>query len=118
MHATAAETNLAAECRAVEEGHLCRLDRAEHCFVVRSDSTAATYRLHPRGVDGYVVCDCDCPAGRRAHERMGVTACKHQALVCRRLEREGLVYFDGALWRTEAPAAGPHSSNRSERSKS
>lgn len=105
MSTTTAEHNLAAECRAVEEGHRCRLDRERGVFLVRSDSRPVTYELRASGVSGYVVVTCTCPAHRHGTQRsLGTVPCKHAALVCRRLEREGLARFDGRVWRITSSA--------------
>lgn len=96
----AVERNLGAEVRAVEEGHRCRLDAARGLFLVKSDTSGRTYELGAKAYDDLVAIHCTCPAGVKRHVPAGQTVCKHAALVARRLEREGLVRFDGRLWRT------------------
>lgn len=95
--------NLSAECRAVEEGHCARIDANRGVFVVTSDTHPdRSYDVVANAVGtvmGYVVTHCTCPAGRRRLEP-GDVGCKHAALVCRRLEREGLAAFDGRRWVT------------------
>jgi hypothetical protein len=92
--------NIAAEVRAVEEGHLCRLDAQRHCFIVRSDSGPRTYELRPGAMGDLLTVSCTCPAGIKGRQRpAGTVGCKHAALVARRMEREGFAHFDGESWR-------------------
>lgn len=102
------ERNLAAEVRAVEEGHLCRVDADRGRFLVKADSWDGTYELTAQAVGDLVRFSCQptpaakAPRGVQRHARqvpLGVAPCKHAALVARRLERAGLVRFDGRLWR-------------------
>ena len=98
---TIAQRNLAAECRFVEEGHHVRLDADHHVLLVTSDTRpGVTYELVPRGVGGYLVVTCSCPAGVHRSVAAGQVPCKHASGVARRLEREGLACLgrDG-LWR-------------------
>ncbi len=95
---TPAQANLAAEARAVEEGHYARYDAARHAFVVRSDTSDRSYAVTAYGAPDLIAFSCDCPAGVHRHVPAGSVACKHQALVGRRLEREGLAHFDGGHW--------------------
>lgn len=90
--------NLAAEVRAVEEGHHCRIDHDRGLFLVRSDTSGRTYELTAYARDGRVVVSCTCPAGVKRSVPAGQAKCKHAALVCRWLEREGLARFDGRVW--------------------
>jgi len=108
MISSAAWTNLTAEMRAVEEGHRCRLSPDGSRLLVKSESNPeVTYTLTVEGYGGFVAVTCDCPAGRgeRAPRGLGVAQCKHAALACRRLEREGLARFSGERWVLTAKAA-------------
>lgn len=109
------EAALAAECRAVEEGHHARWDDARQRFLVKSDSGPRTYEVTVNAVvpanlacPAWLTFGCTCPAGVRG----GRTAsrpvpCKHAALVARRLERMGLASWAGeaAPWRPEGALA-------------
>lgn len=95
---TTAERNLAAEARAVEEGHHARYDAERHRFLVKSDTSDRTYQLAAHGAPDLVAFSCTCPAGVRRHVPAGTVPCKHSALIARRLERQGLVRFDGTYW--------------------
>ncbi len=93
--------NLAAECRAVEDGHLARLAPDGKALLVKSDTRpGVTYRVTVSGVNGFVHGTCDCPWGEHAPagQGLGMATCKHLALACRRLVREGLARFDGERW--------------------
>lgn len=104
--ASTASRNLAAEVRAVEEGHKVRIDHARGVFLVRSDSGPRTYALTAQGQDGVVVVSCDCPAGVRTQVPRGQVPCKHAALICQRLGRAGLVMLDDfGKWLITAKAA-------------
>lgn len=87
---TAAQRNVAAECRFVEEGHRVYLvhDHAE----VKSDTLdRVTYEVRAHGEGDLVVFSCTCTGGRRGRQvPRGVTPCKHAAGLGRRLERAGL----------------------------
>ncbi len=114
MESTPATRNLAAEVRAVEEGHRARLDGAS--LVVTSDThhgkqfriTATTpwagqpvtFTCTPEG-DGAFRND----HGRRTAQP-GVCGCKHAALAARRLEREGIVVLAAGQW-VASELAGP-----------
>jgi hypothetical protein len=94
---------LAAEMRAVEQGHRARL-QADGSILVKSDSQGGSYRVRVHGVeDGVLVFDCTCPSGDyRAYLPV---PCKHAALVGRRLEREGRATWQNGTWRPrEQPA--------------
>lgn len=93
---------LAAECRAVEEGHHARWDDARQRFLVKSDSGPRTYEVTVRGivpanhdVAPWLDFGCTCPAGMRGRTSSRPVPCKHAALVARRLERTGLASWDG-----------------------
>ncbi len=101
------QRNLAAELRAIEEGHRARLDSERHCLLVKSDSSDRNYELVPRAIGGYLVVSCTCPAGQHRSAPIGDLVCKHAALVARRLERYGLVRFDGRSWRIPDEVAPP-----------
>lgn len=96
---TAAHSNLLAEARAIEEGHHARFDAEHRRFLVKSDNGPRTYELTARGVGGRLVVSCTCPAGVRRSVPAGSVACKHQARVARRFEREGLVQWVNGIWR-------------------
>ncbi|QOR55393.1 MAG: hypothetical protein SHS37scaffold145_44 [Phage 71_18] len=105
MSATAVATALAAELRAVEEGHHARWDDARGLFLVKSDSGPRTYEVHVHAVvygDGSAVLrfSCTCPGSTRGRDDKPMR-CKHAALVARRLERMGLAEWDGTStpWR-------------------
>ncbi len=94
------QRNLSAEVRAVEAGHHARLAPDHRSFLVSSDTRpGVTYTVVPVGVGGLVRSVCDCPAGRSrgAATGLGSVPCMHCSVVLRRMEREGLVRFDG-LW--------------------
>lgn len=116
MGATPAQRNLAAEVRAVEEGHQARLDSARRCFTVKSDSTpgvsydvrvtagATVDELSIAGGGSLCHVECSCPAGQK-RKLPGVTPCKHGARVLERLLRHGLVVVDlHGLWRATVAA--------------
>lgn len=112
-----AERNLAAEVRAMDEGHACRIDHSRGVFVVVSDTYPWQYVLTARAVDGLVVLSCTAehkpsapgvviPAQIQHHARRsgpGVLGCKHAARVVQRLKRAGLVRLgtDGRWYATE-----------------
>jgi len=97
--------NLAAECRAVEEGHHCRLAPDRSHFLVRSENRPATYEVRASAIGGLVSFSCTCPFGTHHQPpAAGLAGCKHGALAARRLEREGLARFDGEHWRTTPKA--------------
>lgn len=100
------ERGIAAESRAVEEGHHARWSDEHGCFVVKSDTReGVTYRIGvealgaPSRIPRYSLrFSCTCPAGRTAKTLL---ACKHGAAVARRLERMRLAEWDGrdGSWR-------------------
>jgi hypothetical protein len=97
----AVERALAAEVRAMEDGHQARWSTADRCFTVVSESEpGASRRVY---VEARVFSDrravlvfsCDCPAGEFGRQSpAGLFACKHSARVAQRLERERLARFD------------------------
>jgi hypothetical protein len=90
------EFALAAEVRAVEEGHLARV-LPDGSVLVKADSRPGSYLVRIRRVTGGVVgFACTCPSGTYRPDRP--VPCKHAALVGRRLEREGLATFHGGRW--------------------
>lgn len=95
---------LAAETRFVEEGHHVRLDTERHVFLIKSDTRPVTYEITASTQGSEVRFTCSCPAGR--HCRQGTPVpCKHAVGCARRLERSGLVRFDGRRWVTAARLA-------------
>lgn len=107
---TGPERNLAAEVRAVEEGHHARLMADGH-YRIPSDVDdglwyAVTFHCPPYGGPIWFSCDPVNNHGvyveanhRHRTAEPGVTCCKHAALVARRLERDNpLVRWDGGLW--------------------
>jgi hypothetical protein len=90
------EFALAAEVRAVEEGHLARV-LPDGSILVKADSRPGSYLVRIRRVtDGVVGFACTCPSGTYRADRP--VPCKHAALAGRRLEREGLASFDAGRW--------------------
>ena len=90
------EFTLAAEVRAVEEGHLARV-LPDGSILVKADSRPGSYLVRIRSVtDGAVGFACTCPSGTYRPGRP--VPCKHAALAGRRLEREGLASFAGGRW--------------------
>ncbi len=100
MAMTRPQRNLAAELRAVEEGHVARLALERGVLLVCSDTRpGVVYELRPESHNGLLYVTCTCPSGSCADRGApGDLACKHAALVARRLERTGLARFDGACW--------------------
>jgi hypothetical protein len=103
---TPAERTVAAECRAVEEGHKARRAGDGRHFLVRSDSVAGR-DYYVRIVAGEHVCVFECDHatyhGAAQAERTFVP-CKHGALAARRLEREGLLRWSSGRWVATAKA--------------
>jgi hypothetical protein len=120
---TAAERNLAAEARAVEEGHRAVLDNdgsKPFIKVVSDTHEGKAYRVDamPVGMAGEAVAFVCQPTGRKAFQddhyvssaEPGVTACKHAAVAARRMEREGLIELaDDGYWRATTKAVPPPS---------
>jgi SWIM zinc finger len=102
---------LAAELRAVEDGHHAWA-QPDGSILVKADSArarrpgaptalGARYRVRVEGVeDGLVILSCTCRSGFHRH-RMPIP-CKHAALAARRLEREGFLRWDHG-WRSREP---------------
>lgn len=82
---------LAAEVRAVEEGHHARL-LEDGRYAVTSDTTDETWHVEVIRRVGVIYFKCTCPAGR--HDLL----CKHSQLVARRLEREGTAELQYGAW--------------------
>lgn len=92
---------LAAEVRAVEEGHQARLADGTH-FIVTSDTyRGVTYHVTVQAVADVVVFTCDhvLQFSPKAVVRGTHVPCKHGALCARRLEREGLLSWSEGYWR-------------------
>src|SRR6266702_1179555 len=88
---------LAAEIRAVEEGHNARV-LPDGSILVKAESRPGSYRVSIRAVaDGVLRFGCTCPSG--VHRASLPVPCKHAALAGRRLEREGLARWEDATWR-------------------
>lgn len=108
---------LAAELRAVEDGHHAWA-QPDGSILVKPNSTdpdersdrrpargRPRYRVRVEGVeDGLVVLSCTCRSG--FHRARLPIPCKHAALAARRLEREGLIHWD-AGWRPRHPPRLP-----------
>lgn len=100
-----AARNLAAEVRAVEEGHRAFVMPGGWVRVVSDTHAGKTYRVEFVAVGGLVSFSCR-PEGEHAYTddhlaasaAPGVTPCKHAALAARRLEREGLARLEGGHW--------------------
>jgi hypothetical protein len=88
---------LAAEIRAVEEGHNARV-LADGSVLVKAESNPGSYRVTIRGIDdGVLRFGCSCRSGE--YRSALPVPCKHAALAARRLEREGLARWDDGTWR-------------------
>jgi hypothetical protein len=88
---------LAAEIRAVEEGHNARV-LPDGSILVKAESHPGSYRVTIRGIDhGVLRFGCDCRSGQ--YRTALPVPCKHAALAARRLEREGLARWDDGSWR-------------------
>jgi hypothetical protein len=88
---------LAAEIRAVEEGHNARV-MPDGSILVKAESNPGSYRVYIRGIDdGVLRFGCDCRSGQ--YRTVLPVPCKHAALAARRLEREGFARWDGGAWR-------------------
>ena len=88
---------LAAEIRAVEEGHNARV-LPDGSILVKAESHPGSYRVVIRGIDGGILrFGCSCRSGQ--YRTALPVPCKHAALAARRLEREGLARWDDGSWR-------------------
>ena len=96
---------LAAEIRAVEEGHNARV-MPDGSILVKAESNPGSYRVYIRGIDdGVLRFGCNCRSGE--YRTSLPVPCKHAALAARRLEREGLARWDEGTWRLR-PRAQVH----------
>ena len=88
---------LAAEIRAVEEGHNARV-LPDGSVLVKAESQPGSYRVVLRGIAGGVLrFGCSCRSGE--YRTSLPVPCKHAALAARRLEREGLARWEDGSWR-------------------
>ena len=88
---------LAAEIRAVEEGHNARV-LPDGSILVKAESHPGSYRVVLRGIDdGVLRLGCSCRSGE--YRTSLPVPCKHAALAARRLEREGLARWEDGTWR-------------------
>jgi len=88
---------LAAEIRAVEEGHNARV-LPDGSILVKAESNPGSYRVFLRRVaDGELWFGCGCRSGQ--YRTSLPVPCKHAALAARRLEREGLARWEDGSWR-------------------
>jgi hypothetical protein len=88
---------LAAEIRAVEEGHNARV-LPDGSILVKAESHPGSYRVSIRGIDdGVLRFGCTCRSGE--YRSSLPVPCKHTAVAARRLEREGLARWDDGSWR-------------------
>ena len=88
---------LAAEVRAVEEGHNARV-LPDGSVLVKSESHPGSYRVVLRGIaDGVLRFGCTCRSGTYRTDLP--VPCKHAAVAARRLEREGLARWEDGTWR-------------------
>jgi hypothetical protein len=87
---------LAAEVRAVRDGHNARV-LPDGSVLVKADSQPGSYRVWIRGTDGSTLLfGCTCRSGMY---RLGLPVpCKHAALAGRRLEREGFARWRDGAW--------------------
>jgi hypothetical protein len=95
-----AAQDLAAEVRAVEEGHRAFVQEGGWIKVVsdtrRDVSYAVTYEHIPTRSNA-IHFHCTCPSG--VHRPHLLVPCKHAALAGRRLERENIaIWHDGIWW--------------------
>jgi hypothetical protein len=87
---------LAAEIRAVEEGHNARVV-PDGSILVKAESHPGSYRVVIRRIDdGVLWFGCSCRSG--AYRTSLPVPCKHAALAARRLEREGLARWHDGGW--------------------
>jgi hypothetical protein len=88
---------LAAEIRAVEEGHNARV-LPDGSVLVKAESRPGSYRVTLRGIDdGVLWFGCSCRSGE--YRTSLPVPCKHAAVAARRLEREGLARWEDGSWR-------------------
>jgi hypothetical protein len=88
---------LAAEIRAVEEGHNARV-LPDGSLLVKAESGPGSYRVVLRRIgDGVLWFGCSCRSGE--YRTSLPVPCKHAALAARRLEREGLARWEDGTWR-------------------
>ena len=88
---------LAAEIRAVEEGHNARV-LPDGSILVKAESNPGSYRVYLRRVaDGLLWFGCSCRSGQ--YRTSLPVPCKHAAVAARRLEREGLARWEDGSWR-------------------
>jgi hypothetical protein len=87
---------LAAEIRAVEEGHNARV-LPDGSLLVKAESHPGSYRVVLRRIDdGVLWFGCSCRSGE--YRTSLPVPCKHAALAARRLEREGLARWEDGFW--------------------
>ncbi len=87
---------LAAEIRAVEEGHNARV-LPDGSILVKSDSGPGSYQVRIHAVvAGVLYFGCGCPSG--SYRTSLPVPCKHAALAGRRLEREGFARWRDGTW--------------------
>jgi hypothetical protein len=97
-----AERNVAAEVRAVEEGHRALLNEDGSIRVVSDTRPGKAYRVEFTGIGGAARFTCR-PEGDHAYHddhrqitaECGALPCKHAAVAARRLERQGLLRVAG-----------------------
>jgi hypothetical protein len=88
---------LAAEIRAVEEGHNARV-LPDGSVLVKAESRPGSYRVVLRAIaDGVLWFGCSCRSGE--YRASLPVPCKHAAVAARRLEREGLARWEDGSWR-------------------
>lgn len=95
--------SIRAEARAVEEGHKTRIVEGGAVQVVSDSRPGLHYRVEFIGVGDLVRFVCDHPIVLELSDQPcvggdGLLGCKHAALAARRLEREGIAYFDDDGW--------------------
>lgn len=107
---TPEERSLAAEVRAVEEGHHAFLDRDEngpYIWVVSDTYLGKSYRVTATSLGPGEPITFTC-VPRRLHAfkddhlhltgAAGMLPCKHAGVAARRLERTGYARWDGGMW--------------------
>lgn len=111
-----ADRTLAAEARAVAEGHRAYLNGDGTLRVVSDTKPGKHYTVRAtcgmdEGAGAIFTCD---PVGNAAYaddhlhttsREPGHTPCKHAAVAARRLEREGLLRWDAGRWVATAKVA-------------